>query len=82
MPAGQRIVVLRGGHRDGESTRVAAGTARIYTTSDAPGLVDIYEATDEFVELGGNDEEATIYRLVGRESAEGITPEMLHTPPS
>ena len=41
------LVVLRGGSRDGESTDVDEHVERLLAASEAPGLIDIYEATDE-----------------------------------
>src|SRR5690348_13031285 len=54
------LVVLRGGTRDGESTVVDDHVTRLYAASHAPGLVDIYEATDESQHIPGNDEDAIV----------------------
>ena len=74
-------VVLRGGSRDGDSTEVAEEVSRLYTPSDAPGLVDVYEATEATVGLRGNEEEALVFSWVGQEGADGVAPEAIHMPP-
>jgi hypothetical protein len=74
------LVVLRGGSRDGESTSVDAGVRRILAASDAPGLVDVYEANGETEPLPGNDEPAFVFVHAGQEPADGIAPELLHPP--
>jgi hypothetical protein len=76
------LAVLSGGSRDGESTVVDDEVTRILAVSDAPGLLDVYEATEEFQHLRGNDERANVFRFIGQESAEGIAPEAIHMPPS
>ena len=48
------LVVLRGGVRDGESTTVQEGVRRLLAASDAPGLVEIYEANGETADVPGN----------------------------
>jgi len=65
----EELVVLRGGSRDGESTRVQDGVRRMLAASDAPGLVDVYEANGETAELEGNDELALVMIHVGQEPA-------------
>lgn len=79
---GEVLVVLRGGSRDGESTLVSHETTRLLATSEAPGLVDVYEQTDELVPLRGNEEAATVFVFSGQESVEGLAPELLHMPSS
>ena len=74
------LVVLRGGSRDGESTKVDAGVRRILAASEAPGLLDVYEANGETEDLRGNAEPAFVFVHVGQEPAEGIAPELLHPP--
>lgn len=74
------LVVLRGGSRDGESTKVNDGVRRILAASDAPGLVDVYEANGETEQLRGNDKPALVFIHAGQEPADGIAPEMLHPP--
>ncbi len=76
------LVVLRGGSRDGESTTVQEGVRRLLAASDAPGLVEVYEANGETADLRGNAEPALVFVHVGQESAEGIAPELLHAPPA
>lgn len=75
------IVVLHGGSRDGDSTEVADEVSRIFTPSDAPGLLDIYEATEHTAPVRGNEAEAIVFDWVGQEAAEGIAPEAIHMPP-
>ena len=70
-------MVLRGGSRDGESTRVQEGVRRLLAASDAPGLVEVYEANGETAELGGNDELALVLIHVGQEPA-GDDPSLQH----
>lgn len=74
------LVVLRGGSRDGESTTVDVGVRRILAASDAPGLLDVYEANGETEQLRGNDELAFVFVHAGQEPAEGVAPELLHGP--
>jgi hypothetical protein len=74
------LVVLRGGSRDGESTKVEAGVRRILAASEAPGLLDVYEANGETQELPRNAEAALVFEHAGQEPAEGVAPEMLHPP--
>ena len=69
------LVVLEGGSRDGESTRVADGVRRVLAASDAPGLLDVYEA-DGLT----NDEGALVLVFAGQEPSDGIAPELLHLP--
>ena len=71
----EELVVLRGGSRDGESTRVQDGVRRVVAASDAPGLVDVYEANGETAEVPGNDEQALVLMHVGQEPA-GDTPQL------
>lgn len=74
-------VLLRGGSRDGETTTVAPEVTRLYAVSDAPGMLDVYEATDTRVHVSGNDVTATVFDWVGQESAAGMAPEALHMHP-
>ncbi len=76
------LVVLRGGSRDGESTKVDAGVRRILAASEAPGLLDVYEANGETEELRGNNEPAFVFVHAGQEPADGVAPELLHGPTS
>ena len=80
--AEDQIVVLRGGARDGDTTSVDGGIRRILATSDAPGMVDVYEDTGELVTVRGNSGRAVVFALVGQEPAEGLAPEVLHSPPA
>ena len=74
------LVVLRGGSRDGESSRVAEGVRRILTPSPAPGLLDVYEANGESEHVPGNDGEALVLAHVGQEPVGDTASEMLHPP--
>lgn len=76
------IILLRGGSRDGESTEVADEVSRLFAPSEAPGLLDIYEATESTAPIRGNEEEAIVFKWVGQESTEGVAPEAIHMPPS
>ena len=76
------VVLLRGGSRDGESTSVDEHVSRLYATSAAPGMVDIYEATDESARLPGNEEGAIVYRFVDQEPITETTVTHLHMPAS
>ena len=74
------LVVLRGGSRDGDSTTVDVHVERLLAASEAPGLIDIYEATGESVHLAGNDEPAIIYAFVGQEPLTEHEGTQLHMP--
>ncbi len=74
------LVVLRGGVRDGESKTVQDGVRRLLAASDAPGLVEVYEANGETATVAGNEEDALVFVHVGQEPAEGIAPELQHSP--
>ena len=74
-------MILRGGNRDGETTRVQDGVRRLLTSSPAPGLLDVYEANGQTETVSGNNGDALVFILAGQEPAEGIAPEMLHSPP-
>ncbi len=63
------LVVLRGGVRDGESTTVQEGVRVLHAASDAPGLLEVYEANGETAPLRGNDEPALVFVHVGQEPA-------------
>lgn len=75
------LVVLRGGSRDGESTTVDEEIDRLLAASDAPGMVDVYEGTDEVEHLRGNDEPAIVFAFTAQEPIGDLAPEMLHMPP-
>lgn len=74
------LVVLRGGVRDGESTTVQDGVRRLLAASDAPGLVEVYEANGETAEVEGNDGLALVFVHAGQEPAGDIAPELQHSP--
>jgi hypothetical protein len=80
--AEEQIVVLRGGARDGDTTSVDGGVRRILATSDAPGMVDVYEDTGELVAVRGNSARGVVFALVGQEPAGDLAPEVLHSPPA
>lgn len=73
-------MVLRGGTRDGESTVVDDHVTRLYAASHAPGLVDIYEATDESQHIPGNDVDAIVYEFADQEAVDDMT--QIHVPHS
>ena len=74
------LVVLRGGVRDGESTTVQDGVRRLLAASDAPGLVEVYEANGQTEEVAGNPEAALVFIHVGQEPAGDVAPELQHSP--
>jgi hypothetical protein len=74
------LVVLRGGSRDGESTNVDEHVERLLAASAAPGLIDVYEATDELQHLPGNEEPAIVYAFVGQEPLTEHEGTQLHMP--
>lgn len=74
------LVVLRGGSRDGESTMVQDGVRRLLAASEAPGLLDVYEASGQTQDLRGNSQPALVFVHAGQQSAEGVAPELLHSP--
>lgn len=73
-------MVLRGGSRDGESTLVHEGVRRVLALSDAPGLLDVYEANGQTEAVPGNDQAGLVFEHVGQQSAQGVAAEMLHPP--
>lgn len=80
----ESVVVFRGGSRDGETTVLAEGVRRVFATSDAPGLVDVYEETDETTDLPDKGESAVVYTFAGQEPAPMVTTAdsiHLHMPP-
>lgn len=76
------LVVLRGGVRDGESTTVPEGVRRLIAASDAPGLVEVYEANGETGRVKGNSDDALVFIHVGQEPAGDIAPQLQHSPTS
>jgi len=74
------LVVLRGGSRDGESTTVPLGVRRLIAASEAPGLLDVYEADGRTEHVPGNDDDALVFVLVDQEPADGVAPELQHAP--
>lgn len=61
------LVLLRGGSRDGESTTVDEHVERLLAASEAPGMIDVYETSDEVAHVAGNDEAAIVFHFVGQE---------------
>lgn len=78
----EQLVVLRGGVRDGESTMVQSGVRRLLAASDAPGLVEIYEANGETQAVEGNTDDALVFLHAGQEAAGDLAPELQHSPRS
>ena len=74
------LIVLRGGSRDGESTEVDEHVERLLAASDAPGMIDVYEATDELEHIRGNDDPAIVYRFVDQEPISDTSATHLHMP--
>lgn len=78
--ASMPFIVLRGGSRDGESTTVDESVERLYAASEAPGMVDVYEATGETAHVRGNDEDAIVYVFADQEPISDTTATHLHMP--
>jgi uncharacterized cupin superfamily protein len=76
----EELVVLRGGVRDGESTTVQEGVRRLLAASDAPGMVEVYEANGETAHVAGNSDDALVFIHVGQEPAGDLAPELQHAP--
>jgi hypothetical protein len=76
------LVLLRGGSRDGESTTVDEHVERLLAASEAPGMIDVYEATTETAHVRGNDEPAIVYDFVAQEPVTQHEPAHLHMPHS
>lgn len=74
------LVILRGGAHDGKVQTVADEVTTAYLTSEAPGLIDVYERVEELVDVPDNAEQAVVFELTGQEPAERFAPEMLHMP--
>jgi hypothetical protein len=65
-------VRLRGGTRDGQVATVDPEVTRLYTPSEAPGLLDVYEEVD--AETDGEDITA-IFEFTGQVPADLDNPE-------
>ena len=74
------LVVLRGGSRDGESTEVDPGVRRMLAASDAPGLLEVYEANGETQKICGNPDLALVFVHIGQQAAGDLAAEHLHDP--
>jgi len=74
------LVLLRGGSRDGESTTVDETVERLLAASHAPGLIDVYDRTEELAHVAGNDEDALVYEFSGQQSAAEVPAANLHMP--
>lgn len=72
------VVLLRGGSRDGESTQVHEGVRRLLAASDAPGLIEVYEADGTTEHVTGNDVDALVFVHVGQENADELSHDALH----
>lgn len=77
---GTPTYLLRGGGRDGELTTVDDELTRLYAISDAPGLVDVYERTDELVEHPEAGAPVGVFAFTGQQTTEGLAPELQHMP--
>jgi hypothetical protein len=75
---GNPTYLLRGGGRDGELTTVGDELTRLYAVSDAPGLIDVYERTDELADHPDADAPVGVFVFTGQETAEGLAPELQH----
>ena len=74
------LVLLSGGSRDGESTELDEHVERLYAASEAPGMIDIYEATDQLAHVRGNDDKAIVYSFVDQEPVGDMPAAHLHMP--
>ena len=74
------VVQLVGGVRDGQLTHIDEHTQRLYTPSDAPGLLDVYERSGVEALPAGVDEPVAVFEFSGQVSAADIAPELLHMP--
>jgi hypothetical protein len=72
----EELIVLEGGSRNGESTLVQDGVRRVLARSDAPGLLDVYEADGRTTHVPGNHDDALVFVHVGQEPAEGVDPDL------
>lgn len=75
-----RIVLLRGGARDGASTTVAEEVTRLLVASEAPGLVDVYEDSGQHAHVRGNDEPGAVFSWVGQEPLDAEHGQLLRMP--
>ena len=74
------VVKLLGGVRDGQVTRVDEHVQRLYTPSDAPGLLDVYDRAAGQTEVPGVDGPVGIFEFSDQVSGEDVAPELLHMP--
>jgi hypothetical protein len=74
------IVKLVGGVRDGQLTHVDEHVQRLYTPSDAPGLLDVYDRSATVTRAEGVDEPVGVFEFSDQISAEDVAPELLHMP--
>lgn len=56
------------------------GVRRLIAASEAPGLLDVYEADGRTEHVPGNDDDALVFVLVDQEPADGVAPELQHAP--
>ncbi len=64
----EELARLEGGSRDGESTHIAEGVRRLLARSDAPGLLDVYEADGRT-----SDDGSLVFVHAGQEPADDAT---------
>jgi hypothetical protein len=74
------FILLRGGSRDGESTTVDEHVERLYAASEAPGMIDVYDATEELAHVRGNDDDAIVYTFTEQVPLDDGTATHLHMP--
>ena len=80
-PPVARTAVLVGGSRDGEQTPVAEGVRVVVAASAAPGLLDLYEASGDRVQVRGDSgQHGEVFRFAGQVPADGVAPDALHLP--
>lgn len=75
-----RTALLRGGSRDGETTVVSEDLQRILAASQAPGLIEAYDATDELAPVDGDSEPAAVYEFSEQLPFGDLAPELIHMP--
>jgi hypothetical protein len=58
---------------------VQEGVRRLLAVSDAPGMLEVYEADGRTTEVDGS--QAYVFVHAGQEPAGDISPELQHAPP-
>lgn len=74
------VVLLRGGVRDGQLTRVSRELTRLLAMSDAPGLLDVYERAGDTARNPETGEEVGVFAFAGQEPTGDLAPELQHMP--